>query len=183
MHSVVILCDWATEMRSATFPQKRNTHSSQILHLISSVQSLSHVRLFMTPWTALHKASQSITNSWGLLKFMSVESLMTVQQFHPQSIPFSRLQFFPASQSFPISQFFASGGQSIGASALTSVLPMNIQNWFPLELTDWNSFQSKGLWRVFSNSSDQRHKFFGAQLSLSPNLTSIHGYWKNHSFD
>ena len=63
-------------MRSATFPQKRNTHSSQILHLISSVQSLSHVRLFMTPWTALHKASQSITNSWGLLKLMPIDSAM-----------------------------------------------------------------------------------------------------------
>ena len=150
---------------------------------ISSVQSLSHVRLFMTPWTALYKASQSITNSWGLLKFMSVESLMTVQQFHPQSIPFSRLQFFPASQSFPISQFFASGGQSVGVSASASVLPINFQEWFPLASTDWISLQSKGLWRVFSNSSDQRHKFFGAQLSLSPNLISIHGYWKNHSFD
>ena len=183
MQSVVILWSWATELRSTTFPQKRNIHSSQILHLISSVLSLSHVRLFMTPWTTVHKASQSIINSWGLLKFMSIESLMTFQPFHLQSIPFSHLQSFPASQSFPISQFFTAGGQSIGVSASASVLPMNIQNWFPVGLTGSNSFQSRGLSRVFSSTIDQKHKFFEAQLSLSPTLTSIHDYWENHNFD
>ena len=82
-------------------------------------------------------------------------------------IPFSsRLQSFPASWAFPMSQFFTSGGQSIGASASTSVLPMNIQDWFPLGWTGWNSLQSKGLSRLFANTTVQKHQFFGAQLSL-----------------
>ena len=80
---------------------------------------------------------------------------------------------------------FASGGQSIGVSASASVLPMNIQDWFPLALRGWISLQSKGLSRVFSSTTVQKHQFFGAQVSLyySPTLTSIHDYWKNHSFD
>ena len=82
-------------------------------------------------------------------------------------IPFSsRLQSFPASGSFQISQFFASGGQSIGASASVSVLPMNIQDWSPLGWTGWISLQSKGLSGVFSNTTVQKHQFFGTQLSL-----------------
>ena len=85
-------------------------------------------------------------------------------------IPFSScLPSFPASGSFPVSQFFTSGDQSIGASASTSVLPMNIQDWFPLILTSWISLQSKGLTRVFSNTTFQKHQFFGAQLSLWSN--------------
>ena len=79
---------------------------------------------------------------------------------------FSRLQSFLASVSFPMSQFFASGGQSIGVSASASVLPMNIQDWFPLGWTGWISLQSKGLSKVFSNTTVQKHQFFGAQLSL-----------------
>ena len=78
----------------------------------------------------------------------------------------SYLQSFPVSTSFPMSQFFASGGQSTGVSALPSVLPMNIQDWFPLGLCGLISLQSKGLWRVFLNTTDQTHQFFGAQLSL-----------------
>ena len=81
-------------------------------------------------------------------------------------IPFSCLQSFPASGSFPMSHFFTSGSQSIGLSASTSVLPMNIQDWFPLELTGWISLQSKGLSRVFANTTVQKHLFFGTQLSL-----------------
>ena len=82
-------------------------------------------------------------------------------------VPFSScLQSLPASGSFPLSQFFASGGQSIGVSALTSVLPINIQDWFPLGWTGWISLQSKGLSRVFSNTTVQKHQFFDAQLSL-----------------
>ena len=96
-------------------------------------------------------------------------------------VPFSsHLQSFPASRSFPMSQFFTSGGQSFGVSASTSVLPMNIQDWFPLELTGWVSLQYKGLSRVFSNTTVQKHQFFSAQI-YSPTLTSIHDYWKNHS--
>ena len=82
-------------------------------------------------------------------------------------IPFSsRLQSFPASGSFPVSQFFASGGQSIGVSASASVLPMNIQDWVPLGWTCWLSLQSKGPSRVFSNTTVQKHQFFSAQLSF-----------------
>ena len=81
-------------------------------------------------------------------------------------IPFSCPQPFPASGSFPMSQLFTSGGQSIGVSASTSVLPMNIQDWFPLGWTGWISLKSKGLSRVFSNTTVQKHQFFGTQLSL-----------------
>ena len=82
-------------------------------------------------------------------------------------VPFSScLQSFPASGSFQISQFFTSGGQSIGVSASTSILPMNVQDWFPLRWFGWISLQSKGLSRVFSNTTVQKHQFFCAQLSL-----------------
>ena len=85
-------------------------------------------------------------------------------------IPFSSWhQSFPASGSFPLSQLFTSGGQSIGVSASASVLPMNIQDWSPLGLTGWISLQSKGLSRVFSNTIVQKHQFFSAQLSLWSN--------------
>ena len=99
-------------------------------------------------------------------------------------IPFSSCpQSFPASGSFPMSQLFASSGQSIGVSASALVLPVNIQDWFPLGWTGWISLQSKGLWRVFSNTTVQKHKFFGTQYSYGSILTSLHDYWKNHSFD
>ena len=81
-------------------------------------------------------------------------------------IPFCCLQSFPASRSFQMSQFFKSGGQSIGVSASSSVLPMNTQGWFHLELTGWISLQSKRPLRVFSNTTVQKHQFFGSQLSL-----------------
>ena len=99
-------------------------------------------------------------------------------------VPFSScLQSFPASGSFPMSQIFTSGGQSIGAPASASVLPMNIKDWLPLRWTGWISLQSKGLSRVFSNTTVQKHQFFGTQPIYVPTLTSINGYWKNHSFD
>ena len=114
----------------------------------SSVQSLSHDRLFATPWTAACQASLSITNSWSLLNWRLLS-----WWFHPtilSSVPFSScLQSFPAAGSFPMNQFFRSGGRSIGASASASVLPMNIQDWFPLEWTGWISLLSKGLSRIF----------------------------------
>ena len=91
-----------------------------------------------------------------------------IQPSHP-CIPFpSCLQSFPASGSFPVSQFFASSGQRIGVSASSSVLPMNIQDWFPLGWTGWIFLQSKGLSRVFSNITIQKHQFFSAQISLWP---------------
>ena len=132
----------------------------------SSVQSLSCVRLFATPWTAPRQASLSITNSWSLLKLMSIELVMPSNHIIHVS---SCLQSFPASGSFQMSQFFASGGRSIGVSASTSVLPMNIQDWFPWGLTGWISLQYRRLSRVFSNTTVQKHQFFSAQLSLQSN--------------
>ena len=93
-------------------------------------------------------------------------------------IPFSHLQSFPASGSFPVSQFLTSDGQSIGVSASTSVLPMNIQDWFPLELTGGISLQSKGLSRVFSNTTVQKRQFFSTQLSLWSDSHIHNDYWK-----
>ena len=99
-------------------------------------------------------------------------------------IPFSScLQSFPASGSFPMSQLFASGGQSIVVSASASVLPMNIQDWFPLGWIGWISLQSRGLLRVFFNTTVQKHQFFSAQLFFMITLISINDYWKNKSFD
>ena len=99
-------------------------------------------------------------------------------------IPFSScLQFFPASGSLPVSQFFASGGQSIGVSASASVLPMNIQDWRPLGWTGCIFLQSKGLSRVFSNNTVQKHQSSALNFLYGPTLTSLHDYWKNHSFD
>ena len=99
-------------------------------------------------------------------------------------VPFStRLQSFPASGSLPMSQFFASGGQSIGVSASTSVLPMNIQDRFPLGLTGWISLQYKGLSRVFSNTTVQKHQFFAVQLSSQSNSHIPTWPLKNHSLE
>ena len=133
---------------------------------LTSVQSLSRVRLFATPWTAACQAPLSITNSWSLLKLTSMESVMPSNHLilcRPLLLPPS---IFPSIRVFPMSQFFTSGGQSIRVSASTSVLPMNIQDLSPLGWTGWISLQSKGLSRVFSNTTVQKHQFFSAQLSL-----------------
>ena len=95
----------------------------------------------------------------------------------------SCIQSFPATGSFQMRQFFTSGGQSIGVSASTSVLPMNIQDWFPLDLTSLISLQSKGLSRVFSNTIVQSINSSMFNFLYGPSLTSIHDYWKNLSFD
>ena len=136
------------------------------INWISSVQSLSHVWLFATPWTIARQASCP-----ALTARVYSNSCPLNQWCHPtissSVIPFSsHLQSFPASGSFQMSQLFASGGQSIRVSASTSVLPMNTQGWSPLQWTSWTSLQSKGLSRVFSNTTVQKHQFFSAQLSL-----------------
>ena len=135
----------------------------------SSVQLLSHVWLFATTWIAARQASLSITNSW-----VYSNSCPLNWWCHPtissSVVPFSSCpQSLPASESFPMSQLFAWGGQSTGVSAVASVLPKNTQDWSPLEWTGWNSLQSKGLSRVFSNTTIQMHQFFGAQLSSQSN--------------
>ena len=95
----------------------------------------------------------------------------------------SCLQSFPASRFFLMSHLLASGSQSIGASASSSALPMNIQDWFPLGLTDLISLESKGLWRVFFNTNSKASISSVLSLLYSPTLTSIHDWWKNCSFD
>ena len=116
------------------FPIDHLSHSALGMS-ISSVkfsQSLTHVRLFAIPWTAACQASLSITKSHSLLKFMSIESVVPYNHLIFCCSFSSCLQSFPASGSFPMSQLFASGGQSMGVSASASVLAMNIQDWFPL---------------------------------------------------
>ena len=133
------------------------------------VQSLSCVQLFATPWTAARQASLSFrerpwvcSNSWPLTQWCHLTISSSVPSFSPCP------QSFPASGSFPVSQIFASGGQSIGASTSASVLPMNIQDWFPLGWTGWISLLSEGLLRIFS-STTWKHQSFTAQPSLWSN--------------
>ena len=146
------------------------------------VQSLSCVWLCTTPWIAAHQASQS-TVWWSWLKHMSIESMMPSNHlilcfsfFCPQS-------FCSWSGSFPVSQIFVSGGQSVDASASASVLPMNIQGWFPLGLTGLISFLSKGLSRVFCSTTVQKYQSLVLSLLYGPTVTSVHDYWKKHDFD
>ena len=133
--------------------------------LDSSFQSLSRVWLFVTPWATACQASLSITNSQSL-----PNSCPLSRWCHPDIsssvIPFSScLQSFPESRSLQTSQLFTSGGQSIGVSASASVLPMNIQDWFPLGWVEGSPCSPKNS-RVFSNTTIQKHQFFSAQLSL-----------------
>ena len=133
------------------------------------LQSLSPVWLFATPWTVAHQAPLSFTIFWSLLKFMCIAWVMLSNLSYPL-LPSSppALQSFPASGAFPISQFSPSGGQSIGVSASASVLPTNIQDWFPLGWIGWISWKSRGFSRVFSNITVQKHQysaFYIVQLS------------------
>ena len=140
-------------------------------------QGLQHTRLpcpSLSPGVFLDSCP---LNQWYYLTFSS-------------SAAFSSfcLQSFPGSRSFPMSQFFASGGQSSGASASAfhecwTVIPMNIQGWFPLGLADFISLKFKGLARVFSSNTIGKHQFFVTQLSYGPTLTSVHDYWKDHNFN
>ena len=124
----------------------------------------------MTPWTTAHQASLSITNSQSLLKLLSIELVMPSNHLILCCPFFSCPQSFPAWGSFPMSQFYASGGQSIGASDSASVLPKNTQGWFLLGLTGL-ILQSKGLKRVFSSNIVRKHQFFCTQPFL---LSSSH---------
>ena len=135
-----------------------------------ALQSLSCIQLFATPWPEVHQASLSFIISLNLLKLMSIESVMLSNHLILCCPLSSCPQSFPASGSFPMSHFFPSGGQSIGASASVSVLPMNI----PLGLTGLISLQPKGHSRVFSSITVQKHQFFSTQTSLRSN--SLHDY-------
>ena len=130
------------------------------------VQLLSRVRLFATPWTAARQASLSITSSQSPPKLMSIESVMPSNHLilcHPLLLLPS---IFPNIRVFSNESALCITCQNIGVSASTSVLPMNTQDWFPLGWTGWIALQSKGLSRVFSNTTAQEHQFFGTQLSL-----------------
>ena len=151
----------------------RGIYTLKFLTAFSSVQSLCHVWLFVKPWTAACQASLSNScplSQWG----------------HPiissSVIPFSCLQSLPASGSFPMSQFFTSGGQSIGVSASTSVLPMNIQDWFPLGNLVWPPYSSRDS-QVFFTPQFKSINSLVLNFLYSPTLTSKHDYWKSHSFD
>ena len=141
--------------------------------LSHSIQSLSRVWLFATPWIAARQASLSITNSRSFLKLMPIS-----RWCHPaiscSVVPFSSCpQSLPVSGSFPTSQLFAWGGQSTGVSASASVLPVNTQDWSSLGWTCRILLKSKGLSRVFSNTTAQKHQFFGNQL-FSQSNSHIH---------
>ena len=132
----------------------------------SSVQSLSHVRLLVILWTAARQDSLSITNSQSLLKLMSIISAMPPTHLilcHPFLLPPS---IFPTIRVFSNELVLHIWWPKYWSFASASVLPMNIQDWFPLGWTGWISLQSKELSRVFSNTTVQKHQFFGAQLSL-----------------
>ena len=154
-----------------------------LFNKFSSVQSLIHVQLFGTPCTTALQASLSFTNSWSLLKLMWLS-----QWWHPtissSVVPFSScLQSFLASGSFQMSQLFSSGGQSIGVSDSTSILPVNTQDWFPLGWIGWISCRPRD-----SQASSPISQFKSINFSVliflySPTLTSIPDCWKNHSVD
>ena len=151
--------------------------------MFSLVQLLSCVWLFATPWTAAHQPTLSITNSQSLFNSCP-SSRWCLPTISSSVVPFSSCpQSFPASQSFLVSQFFSSGGQCIGVSASAPVLPINIQDWFPLGWTGWISLKSKGLSRVLSKSQFNTINDSVLSFLYSPTLTSIHDYWKNHSLD
>ena len=144
------------------------------IYIAAVIQSLSCVLLFVTPWTATHQASLSFTISLSLLKFMSIESVMPSNHLILCHLLLLLPSVFPASGYFPMSQFFASGGQSIEASASASVLPMNIQDWFPLGWTGLLFLLSKGLSRVFSSTMVESISSSAFSLLYGPTLTSIH---------
>ena len=179
------------------FPRNRNLLANLVVIRCTCVSLVRHLQ----PWD--NKISQKVSVSWKNMsysKISSVQSLHGVQLLacsnscpssqwcHPNISSsvvsfFSCPQSFPAAGSFQMCQFFGSGVQSIGVSASASVLPMNIQDWFPLGFTGRSSLKSKGLSRVFSNTTVQKYQLFGTQLSYSPPLTAVHDYQKNHSFD
>ena len=150
--------------------------------LHSSIQWLSHVQLFASPWTAACQASLLFTISWTDSNLCPLSPWCHPTISSTVILLSTCIQSFPASGSFPMSQFFASGGQSIGVSTLTSVLPTNIQDWFPL---GWTGFPCSPRDSQKSSPIPQFKSISSLALSFlcSPALTSIHDYWKNHSFD
>ena len=153
-------------MFSLLYSWNNNMYMNKYMNTFSSVQSLSHVWLFVTPWTAAHRGALSITNSWSLPKSMSSELVMPSNH-----LILCRPLFFlpPIPPSMSLFQWVNSSHEVARVSALASFLPKNTQDWSPSEWTGWISLQSKGLSRVFSNSTVQNHQFFGTQPSSQSN--------------
>ena len=164
-----IIDNWCTEIQRGREKREERRTGLHWKTERKSVQFFSHVWFFATPWTAAHQASLSITNSRSPPKPMSIELVMPSHHLF-LSRPLFLLSILSTKGSLPMSQLFVSGGQNIGVPVSTSVFTMNTQNWYPLGWTGWISLQSKGLSRVFSNTTVQKHQFFGAQLFYSPNL-------------
>ena len=145
--------------------------------------SCSVVSDSVTPWAAAHQASLSITNSQSLLKFMSIESVMPSNHLILCRPLFLLPSIFPSIRVFSNESSLRMRWPKYWSFSF-NISPSNEQDWFPLGWTSWISLQSKGLSRVFSNTTVQKHQFFGAQLALySPTLTSIHDHWKKQSLD
>ena len=143
------------------------------IYEFSSVQSLSPVRLFATPWITAHQASCPSPTP-RVHSHLRPSSQWCHPDISSSVIPFSSCpQFLSESESFPMSQLFAWGGQSTGVSALVSFLPKKSQGWSPSEWTGWISLLSKGLSRIFSNTTVQKHQFFSIQL-FSQSNSHIH---------
>ena len=144
----------------------------------SSVHSFIHVWLFATPWIAAHQVSLSIINSRSPPKPMFIELVMPSNHLILCCHPLLLLSIFPSIRVFSLNQLFTSGDQSIGVSASTSVFPMNTLEWSSFGRTSWISLQSKGLSRVFSNTTVKSINSLALSFLDSPTLTSIHDYWK-----
>ena len=144
-----------------------STNTERLLCQFSSVQSLSRVQLFVTPWIAARLPVHHQLPEFTQTHVHWVGD--AIQPSHPLLSSSPPAPNPSQHQSFPLSQLFTWGGQTTGVSALASVLPMNIQDWFPLGWTGWISLQSKGFSRVFSNTTVQKHQFSGAQPSSQSN--------------
>ena len=157
--------------------------SGRFLIQFSSVQLLSRVRLFATLWTAVHQASLSITNSRSSLRLMSIESMMPSNHLILCRPLLLSPSMFPSITVFLNESALHRRWPSIGVSASTSVLPMNIKDWFPLGWTGWISLQSRDSQE--SSPTPQFKSINSSALSFlySPTLTSIRDYWKNHNLD
>ena len=148
-----------------------------------SVQSLSLIWLFATPWTVRCQASLSLTNSWSLLKLMSIELVMPSNHLIVCHILLLLLSIFPSIRVFSSESVLHIRWPKYGVSASTSVLPINILGWFPLGLAGWISLQSRDSQESSPTPQFESINSLALSFLYGPTLTSIHDYWKNHSLD
>ena len=152
-----------------------NSHHFLSVQFTQSCLTLCNPMDCSTPGFLVHQQLPEPTQTYAHCISDAIRQSYPLSSLSPPAFNLSQ------HQGLQMSQFFTSGGQNIRVSASATVLPM--KDWSPLGWTGWISLQSKGLSRVFSNTTVQKHQFFGAQFSFSPTLTSIHDYWKNHSLD